>query len=234
LVPTVPTHYRRDEVARDPLGCNSRVGLYTTFVNLLDLAAISVPASFTGEGLPFGITLIAPAFKDGILASLGAAMHQTSGLPAGRPAKGWSGWRVPGLSGPRLPTGIASLAVAGLHLSGQPLNGQLLEVGARLRGKVRTAPEYRLYALRRGDRHFPGLVKQVEGGGSIELEVWHLTLSALGRFMLKVKPPLVIGTVRLHGGEEVLGFLCESHAVGDAEEITGHGGWMAYLGSLMQ
>jgi allophanate hydrolase len=121
------------------------------------------------------------------------------------------------------------LAVAGLHLSGQPLNSQLLDLGARLAGTYKTAPVYRVYALERPGRRFPGLIRQREGGGAVELEVWEMTPAALGAFMENVKEPLCIGTVELETGEKVKGFLCEPTGIGDAPDITAYGGWRAYL-----
>jgi allophanate hydrolase len=225
-VPTAPTHYRRDEVAADPIGCNSRLGTYTNFVNLLDLCAVAVPSGLTRTGLPFGVTLIAPAFHEGRLSGFGAAFHAASGLPMGR-----STHPVPEAGLQPAPEGLASLAVVGLHLSGQPLNGQLIEVGARLRGEFRTAPAYRLYALRRGERHFPGLIRHEESGAPIRVEVWDMSYPALGRFLRQVKSPLAIGTVELEQGRSVHGFLCEAHAIADAMDITRHGGWIAYQAS---
>jgi allophanate hydrolase len=125
--------------------------------------------------------------------------------------------------------GLIRLAVAGLHLSGQPLNPQLLNLGARLAGTYKTAPSYRLYALERPGRKFPGMVRQSEGGAAVVLEVWEMTPAALGAFLENVKEPLCIGTVELENGEKVKGFLCEPSGVEDALEITAYGGWRAYL-----
>ena len=86
-----------------------------------------------------------------------------------------------------------------------------------------------MYALERPGRKFPGLVRQAQGGGAVELEVWEMSARALGRFMDYVKEPLCIGTVELEDGEKVKGFLCEPAGVGDADDITGLGGWRAYL-----
>ena len=72
IVPGAPTIYRIAEVEADPIELNSRLGRYTNFVNLLDLAAITVPAGFRPDGLPFGITLIGPAHSDVALSGLGA------------------------------------------------------------------------------------------------------------------------------------------------------------------
>lgn len=242
LVPTAPTHYTREQVEAEPVEANTRLGRYTNFVNLMDLAALAVPAGMRQNGLPFGVTFIAPAFTEGRLASWGAAFHGSTGL-----AMGATSHPVPPgfLPTPVAPFGAASpgtsvaglvdgvlpvrLAVAGLHLSGQPLNHQLLDLGARLAGTRNTAPVYRLFALERPGRKFPGLVRQVEGGGAVELEVWEMSAQALGRFMEFVKEPLCIGTVELADGEKVKGFLCEPAGVGDAADITSLGGWRAYL-----
>lgn len=237
LVPTAPTHYTREQVEAEPVESNTRLGRYTNFVNLMDLAALAVPSGRKENGLPFGVTFIAPAFTDARLASLGAAFHAATGLATGMglgatphpvPAA------IPSDAGPSIPADDAPaatmrLAVAGLHLSGQPLNPQLLDLGARLAGTRHTAPVYRLYALERPGRKFPGLVRQVKGGGPVELEVWEMTAQAFGRFMDYVKEPLCIGTVELEDGEKVKGFLCEPAGVGDAEDITALGGWRAYL-----
>ena len=61
LVPTAPTHLRTADVEADPIRLNSRLGTYTNFVNLLDWSALALPAGFRRDGLPFGITFIAPA-----------------------------------------------------------------------------------------------------------------------------------------------------------------------------
>ena len=71
VVPGAPTIYRVAEVEAEPIALNARLGLYTNFVNLLDLAAITIPAGFRPDGLPFGVTLIGPAGSDAALARLG-------------------------------------------------------------------------------------------------------------------------------------------------------------------
>ena len=59
-----------------PSRLNSTLGHYTNFVNLMDLAAVAVPAGFTQRGLPFGVTLVAPAFNDEELLQLASRLHQ--------------------------------------------------------------------------------------------------------------------------------------------------------------
>jgi allophanate hydrolase len=76
LLPTTGTIYRIDEVIADPVRLNNNLGLYTNFTNLLDLAAIAIPAGFRPNGLPFGITLMGRAFDDEALAALARRMHR--------------------------------------------------------------------------------------------------------------------------------------------------------------
>ena len=83
MVPTAPTLYRIDEVERDPIASNARLGIYTNFVNLFDCAAIALPSGFTAKGLPFGVTLIAPAFQDPVLAGAAAAFERAANLAPG-------------------------------------------------------------------------------------------------------------------------------------------------------
>jgi allophanate hydrolase len=209
LLPTTPTIYRHVDVAADPVGTNSRLGLYTNFVNLLDLCAVAVPAGAREDGLPFGVSLIAPAFSDGRLLDLAA--------------------RWPGPD-PRAQAAV-DLAVCGAHLSGQPLNGELRALGARLLRTTVTAPRYRLYALGGPGPARPGLVRagQPREGARIEVEIWRLGAAALGSLATRVRPPLAIGNVELEGGDWVRGFVCEGHGANGARDITVHGGWRGYL-----
>ena len=70
VVPTTPTAYTVDEVNADPVTLNANLGMYTNFVNLLDLCAIAIPNGFYANGLPIGVTLLAPAFNDGFLCAV--------------------------------------------------------------------------------------------------------------------------------------------------------------------
>jgi allophanate hydrolase len=72
VVPTAGTIYTRDAIASDPVQLNANLGFYTNFVNLMDLAAVAVPAGFRDDGLPFGICLIGPACSDEALLRLAA------------------------------------------------------------------------------------------------------------------------------------------------------------------
>jgi allophanate hydrolase len=229
LVPSAPTIYRIDEVLADPLKLNARLGIYANFVNLLDLCALAVPAGLRADGLPFGVTLIGRRGRDALIASAGRVLQselaQTLGagataVPALRPRPVASGER-------------AALAVVGAHLSGEPLNAELTDLGARLLATTRSAPRYRLFALPTTPPK-PGLLRVLEGepGHAIELEVWELTSEALGRFMRRVAAPLCIGTVELEDGTRVHGFLCEHAATEGQRDISSFGGWRAFLRSL--
>jgi allophanate hydrolase len=212
LVPTAPTLFTAAEIAEEPFARNAQLGTYTNFVNLLDLCAIAVPAGAREDGLPFGVSLIAPAGAERALLTL-----------AGR-------WRdeQPGSARDTAEDTVA-LAVVGAHLSGEPLNHQLVALGARRLETTRTAPTYRLFELPGAVPAKPGLV----GGGTptgdgIEVEIWELATASFGRLVASVPPPLAIGTVTLADGRLVKGYLCEADAVAGAREITEHGGWRAY------
>jgi allophanate hydrolase len=133
---------------------------------------------------------------------------------------------------PAATPGCIAIAVLGAHLSGQPLNWQLTQRGARLVKTCRTAPEYRLYALA-GAVARPGLIRQpgFQGPG-IEVEVWAMPEDGFGSFVEAVPPPLGIGNALLADGETVKCFICEPYAAADAKEITEFGGWRKYLESV--
>jgi allophanate hydrolase len=119
--------------------------------------------------------------------------------------------------------------VVGAHLSGLPLNWQLLERGARLVETTRTAPLYRLYALPGTVPPKPGLERVADAGSAIEVEVWEIPLRLLGSFVAEIPPPLGIGSLILEGGRLVKGFICEGIAFDGAIDISVSGGWRMYL-----
>jgi allophanate hydrolase len=218
MVPTAPGHPRFAELDADPVGVNAQLGTYTNFVNLLGWCALALPAGRTTAGLPFGVTFIGPAAHDVALADFGR--RWTGAAPATLP-------QPAPVTAPTLP-----IAVVGAHLSGLPLNGQLLERGATLRESTRTAPKYRLFALPDTRPPKPGLQRVAAGGAAIEVEVWDMPLAQVGSFLALVPAPLGLGSVELADGRHVHGFLCESHALQAARDISHFGGWRAYLASL--
>ncbi len=214
FLPTTGTIYTHEQIAADPIQLNSNLGYYTNFVNLMDLAAVAAPAGFRSNGLPFGVSFIGRAFTDEALLTL-ASRYLGEAPPLEKPPR------------------CIEIAVVGAHLSGQPLNRQLTERGARLQKTCHTAPEYRLFALRGCSPAKPGLVHQpaLKGPG-IEVEVWSIPEDQFGSFVAEVPPPLTIGTVAVEDGQSVKCFLCEPYAIVSALEITHYGGWRAYLRTL--
>ena len=205
LLPTTPTIFTVKEIAADPIGCNSLLGTYTNFVNLLDYSAIAVPAGFRSTGLPFGVTLVAPTHADRDLLALAERFERAN-------------------------DDRIELAVAGAHLTGLPLNHQLRELDATFVRACRTAPSYRLYALPDTTPPKPGLVRDPAFAGTgIKVEIWSLRPAAFGRFVGALPAPMSIGTVTLEDGSTVAGFSCEPCALTGALEITSFGGWRAYV-----
>ena len=228
LVPTAPTVFTREAVREAPVERNSAMGLYTNFVNLLDLAALAVPFCLREDRLPFGVTLIGSAGSEAALCEFGERLHAASGMTLGATGAALH-FDAPQATSTLAASEIA-IAVVGAHLSGEPLNHQLTERGGRLLRATRTAPCYRLYALPGGPPARPGMVRDSDGQ-SIELEVWALDAAAFGSFTAAIPPPLAIGTVALEDGSSVKGFLCETHATREARDISSFGGWRAWLRS---
>ncbi len=225
VVPTVPRAYRVEELDADPIGPNSALGTYTNFVNLLDLCALSVPGPFRDDGFPAGTTLIAPAGRDGFLASLGAGLHRSASVPLGA-----TGHPLPPRAEPApvVEDGI-EMVVIGAHLSGMPLNRDLVALGGTFRRAIDTAPDYRLHALPGGPPARPGLVRVAEGGAAIAAEVWSLPPAGFGHFVDGIPAPLGIGRVRLADGTAPAGFLCEPAGLEGARDITHLGGWRRFV-----
>jgi allophanate hydrolase len=229
LLPTTGTTYRIEEVLAEPIKLNSRLGHYTNFVNLLDLSALAVPAGFRkSNGLPFGVTLVAPAFADEALLQLGATFHRTVGGQIGATKATILEQPLP----VKKTSGVL-LAVVGAHLRGQPLNHQLASRRAEFVRQTRTAACYRFYALANTQPPKPGLRRVTEKlPQGIEVEIWALTEAAFGSFVAEIPPPLGIGTLELEDGTSVKGFLCEPIALEGARDITEFGGWRAFRQSL--
>ncbi|WP_129649343.1 allophanate hydrolase [Peristeroidobacter agariperforans] len=229
LAPTTPSIYTIAEVLDDPVRLNSRLGTYTNFTNLADLSALALPAHFRDDGLPAGITLIAPAWQDRTLAELGKRWQQHLSLPLGATGRAFSA--VAKETKPSAPATTVRLAVVGAHLTGMPLNHQLTSRDAVFVERCRTAATYQLYALANTTPPKPGLVKAT-AGAPIEVELWDVPLDRFGSFVAEIPAPLGIGSLELDDGRIVKGFICEPIGLQGAREITSFGGWRAYLASL--
>jgi len=214
VTPTAGTIYRIAEMEADPIKLNANLGYYTNFMNLLDCAALAIPAGFQQDGLPFGITLVAPAHQDVPLLHLAERLNRKA---------------ISELPMPQAQGGRVRVAVCGAHLEGLPLNHQLTSRGAHLVARTHSSQDYKLYALPGGPPYRPGMVRVAQGGNAIEVEVWEMAAREFGSFVAGIPAPLGIGTLTLADGTSVAGFVCEQYAVADAEDITRYGGWRAYL-----
>jgi allophanate hydrolase len=213
LLPVTETHPTLAEVGADPVGVNSRLGRFTNMVNLLDLCAIAFPGPARDDGLPFGVQLLAPAGHDEVVIDLAAAW---CGEPRTAPAT--------------QSAADVLIAVAGAHLTGQPLNDQLVRRGGTLALEARTASDYRMYLLD-GPLPRPGLTRTLEpaAGPGVEVEIWKLPSAELAGFAATIAPPLAIGPMDLSDGRRVLGFVCTADGADPRHEITDLGSWRAFL-----
>jgi len=219
LTPTIARPWLRDEVRKNPLELNSKLGYYTNFMNLFDLAALAVPQGFFSNGLPNGVTLFADHSSD--LQLLKIAAHLFPDCAGENPMSGENPMQDK--------IEYHDLLVCGAHMSGLPLNTQLTERGAVFGESVKTAACYQLYALPGGPPFRPGLVRVVENGVEIEAEIWRLPASRWGDFIALIPAPLGIGSVMLADGRLVKGFLCEGFAINDATNISELGSWRNFL-----
>ena len=227
--PTAPRSYLVRELLEDPITLNSNMGFYTNYMNLLDLCGFAVPAGFMSNGIPFGVTLIAPCFREVSLLNQALRWERQQRLPMGASDKIYQ-------SDSNLPVVTTSnrieVAVCGAHLSGMPLNWQLVERGATLIAETETSENYRFYALAGGPVKRPGLMRQDNNGCRIKVEVWSMPQSEFGGFVSAIPHPLGIGKLQLISGEWVSGFICEEAGLAGAEDISELGSWRSYIASL--
>lgn len=223
IVPTSPTIYRIEQMQQHPIEYNAHFGTYTNFTNLADLSALALPAGFRADNLPFGITLIAPAWHDVALVHFGKAWQNYLALKLGALDKPLS-TNTPTLLSPH----HIRVAVVGAHLTGMPLNFQLTTRGAVHVETTKTSQDYALYALNGTVPPKPGLARQ-QDGQSIIVELWDVPAARFGEFVAEIPTPLGMGNVELEDGRWVKGFICEPYGLGDAENISHFGGWRAYI-----
>ena len=231
LLPTAGTTYTIAEMLADPVALNTNLGAYTNFVNLMDLAALAVPAGFRARRHSLRRDADRPC-----AVRRHACRRSATPCTARSPAPRLGATSISLVIDtacdrtPAKPATSVKVAVVGAHLSGQPLNWQLVERKAKLLETTRTGPGYRLYALADTSPPKPGLVFDGTGAGGIEVEVWEMDEGAFGSFVALIPAPFGIGTVTLADGRTVKGFLCETYATIGAEDITAFGGWRAWLG----
>lgn len=225
VLPTITRPYSVQDLEEEPIEANSRIGLYTKFVNLLNFSAIAIPVEKRKDGFASGITAMSVAHKEKTLSLFCNKLQEDMKLFYGN-------------SEVEIDTSIKScnkeeieIAVVGAHLKNMPLNYQLTDLNASYSYKTKTAKKYKLYKLANENIAKPGLIKADEGF-AIELEIWSLPIENLGAFQKNISTPLCIGDIELENGKYVKGFLCEHIATLEAEDISAFGGWKAYLNSI--
>jgi len=230
ITPTAGSTYTIEEVINDPIQLNSNMGYYTNFMNLLDCAAVAIPAGFYNNGVGFGVTLFHSAFSDKRLLSLASEIQNALALPLGdESSKTASQIAINRNMLSKLPAKNIHVVVCGAHLKGLPLNWQLLERGATLVEKTFSSPDYKLYALAGGPPFRPGMMRVETNGESIEVEVWSIPSENFGTFVAEIPPPLGIGKVQLIDHRWESGFICEAHGIVGAKDITKLKSWKKYM-----
>lgn len=226
LTPAYPRPVTLAELHAEPVKRNSDLGYYTNFMNMLDYAAVAVPAGVMGNGLPWGATLFGRVFTDQYLLSLADALQRQTDLTL----VGGNAITGPAPQNPAR-NDRAKVVVCGAHLDGLPLNWQLRQRGGQLLEATQSSPDYRLYALAGGPLLRPGMVRVAEDGAAIAVEVWDIPSSELGSLLTGIPAPLGLGKVQLADGRWETGFICDAYGLDGAEDITRFGGWKAWLAS---
>lgn len=119
------------------------------------------------------------------------------------------------------------VAVNGTLMRGLELNGNMTKAGGVFVREDQTDAHYRLWSI--NDRH-PGMIRVMEGGVAVALEIWELPMASFATLLLSEPAGLAIGKVKLLDGSEVLGVLAEPWLVDGQKEITEHGSWRQYTG----
>jgi len=226
LTPAYPRPVTLDELHAEPVKRNSDLGYYTNFMNMLDYAAVAVPAGVMQNGLPWGVTLFGRVFTDQYLLSLADMLQRQHDIAL---IGGQSITSPAPQNAAR--SDRARVVVCGAHLDGLPLNWQLKQRGGRLLEATHSAAHYKLYALAGGPPFRPGMVRVADEGVAIEVEIWEIPSSELGSFLTGIPAPLGLGKVQLADGSWETGFICEPYGLEGAADISEFGGWRAYIKS---
>jgi len=230
IVPTASVTPTIKEILEVPVGINTVLGLYTNFVNLLDLCGMAVPNGFLPYGQPTGITIIGRAFDDHFVYQVGRLFQSSRNLQLGArdfylPESSSNVKKI------ELLHDHVDLVVVGAHMKGLSLNRQLTDIGGKFVRALKTKPIYNLYDISSSSLKRPGMVRSTSGGAAIEVEVWRIPRTKAGEFLERVKAPLTLGTIELEDGTSNKGFLCESFVSEKATDITSYGGWRNFIGS---
>ncbi|KAL5322618.1 hypothetical protein ACEPPN_010591 [Leptodophora sp. 'Broadleaf-Isolate-01'] len=234
LVPTTPTFPTIQDLANEPVVENSRLGTYTNFVNFMDWSALSFPAGFRSDHLPFGLTLISRQWEEEKLLDLGRNFLSGQSRRLGN-----TDFEYSALARNEKQKLLTPLAVVGAHLSGLPLNYQLTSIGATLLlSETTTSPSYQLFELASPPGAIirkPGLARaspELNFGCAIELEVWNVPTMEVSKFSRSIPAPLFIGEVELADSSWVHGFAFNNDNPNAVNlDISHFGGWRNFLTS---
>ena len=231
VTPTAGTHWTQQALIEAPIARNSDLGIYTNFMNLLDLSAVAVPTALLSNGLPFGITLFADRFTDLRLLSYAQALQQHTHLTLGATQKLFADTAAHSATKklPRQDGSHVDVVVCGAHMRGLPLNGQLTARRATFVRTAKTQHCYRLFVLPGSPPLRPGLIRDTDSGSTIDVEIWRVPSAEFGSFVALIPAPLGIGKVELDDGGWYSSFICEGYAIQQATEISQLGGWRNYL-----
>jgi allophanate hydrolase len=86
VVPTIGTTFTVDEVLARPIDCNTMLGHYTHFGNLLDLTGVAVPVGHAADGRPLSVMILGPALSDDTVLTLAARFLDEPRNPSPLPA----------------------------------------------------------------------------------------------------------------------------------------------------
>ncbi|WP_338888027.1 allophanate hydrolase [Rhodococcus sovatensis] len=212
LLPTTTEHPSISAVQADPLGINRRLGTFTNFCNLLDMAAVAVPGASTLGNNPFGVMVVVPTFHDQVAIDVAAKLSSSYA--------------------PVLVDEGLDVLVVGAHLSGFPVHHQLTDRGARFLGEALTSDAYRFVDLGTTPPK-PGLVRQGPGlGAPIAGELYRMSAAGLGTFLAGLPVPMGLTKIELSDGSWVTGFCCSHEAAEAGLDITDFGGWRSYRASV--
>ncbi len=203
ILPTCGGTFTIEQVKQNPIETNSMMGLYTNHCNLLDLCAVAIPVEFENEKLPFGISIFGLNEAEGLVYNVANKILHTQ-------------------------SDKIDVAVCGLHMRGLQFENQMNECFAEFIKETKTAPKYRLVKID-GAIEKPGLIKVLDKGKSIELEIWRMNSKMFGKFIKNVTHPLSIGEIELIDNTKVYGFLCEGYMKDICEDISSFGGWKNYI-----
>ena len=190
ILPTAPTIFTIEEVERDPVATNSRLGIFANFVNLPG----SLRIGHSGRRVAERVALRCHADRArrpgprvaGLLCPAARRTHRDRRASGRDPHRGLR----------RAPSGTAAQ--------------RRVNPARRLPRPVAPAPALATGSMpcRAGKR--PGLIRDQTGGAAIAVEVWSLPTTAVGTFLAGIDPPLGLGRIELSDDTWVGGFIAET------------------------